>query len=122
MRRRSFLTSSIRVCADAGAMTFATAPLLALARVSDDLVAGLAIGFALGFLAGPLVRHLLAVREWAAAAREARLTDELLARLPLPPAPDQVDAGGVGPESDIDDLRATGLDGDPLPVSWRTSR
>jgi hypothetical protein len=117
MRRPSFLTSSIRDRTEAPGMTSVTEPLIALARVSDDLIVGLTIGVVLGFLAGPLVRHLLAVREWAAASREAHLTDELLARMPLSPGADTDD-----PE-DEDDRRASDLDdGAPVDVRWRTSR
>jgi hypothetical protein len=98
-------------------MTLAAAA-LALAHGSADLVAGLLIGSGLGFLAGPVVRHLLAVREWAAASREARLTDELIARLPdVTVPPSDADDGGRG----SGELRT--VDGSVRPaVRWRTSR
>jgi hypothetical protein len=54
---------------------------LAARAGSGDLIVGLLIGAAIGFLAGPLLRHWLAWREWADASREADLTDELLRRL-----------------------------------------
>jgi hypothetical protein len=96
-------------------MTVATS-LLALARPSGDLVAGIVIGVALGFLLGPFVRYVLAMREWAAASREARLTNELIARLPDPT--DVLDAdrddAGPGEPAHVDD--------DRVPVRWRTSR
>jgi hypothetical protein len=46
-----------------------------------DVLAGLAIGGAIGYLAGPILRHRLAYREWRDASREARLADELLTKL-----------------------------------------
>jgi hypothetical protein len=49
--------------------------------LTDDLLVGLAIGGAIGFVAGPILRHRLAYREWRDASREADLADELLARL-----------------------------------------
>ena len=117
MRRPSSLTSSIRDRTEAPGMTFTTEPLLALARVSDDLIVGLTIGVVLGFLAGPLVRHVLAVREWAAASREAHLTDELLARMPLSTGADTLD------REDEDDPHAVDPgDGAAVDVRWRTSR
>lgn len=97
-------------------MTIA-ASLIGLARISDDLIAGLVIGAALGFLAGPLVRYILAVREWTAASREARVTDELLERLPAaaPDVPGLHEDEGVGaPTGDDDAERA--------PVPWPASR
>jgi hypothetical protein len=44
-------------------------------------IAGLFVGMAVGFLAGPAVRSWLARREWMEASRQVRLTDEVLARL-----------------------------------------
>lgn len=100
-------------------MTFAAAFALSPANGSADLVAGLVIGAALGFLAGPVVRHLLAVREWAAASREARLTDELLSRLPDPTVTS--DGGDDGGGRGSRELRP--IDGSDQPaVRWRTSR
>jgi hypothetical protein len=56
--------------------------LLVAARTAlGDLIVGLVIGTAIGFLAGPILRHWLAWREWTDASRESRLTDELLTRL-----------------------------------------
>jgi hypothetical protein len=49
--------------------------------LTDDLLVGLAIGGAIGFVAGPILRHRLAYREWRDASREADLADELLAKL-----------------------------------------
>lgn len=46
-----------------------------------DFVAGLVIGAAGGFLVGPAVRSWMAWREWSDASRQARLTDEVLARM-----------------------------------------
>jgi len=46
-----------------------------------DFVAGLVIGAAVGFLVGPAVRSWMAWREWSDASRQARLTDEVLARM-----------------------------------------
>jgi hypothetical protein len=46
-----------------------------------DFVAGLVIGGAGGFLVGPAVRSWIAWREWSDASRQARLTDEVLARM-----------------------------------------
>lgn len=96
--------------------------------VSADLVVGLLLGAAIGFLAGPLVRGGLAVREWRAAsreAREARLTDELLFRIEeLSDLPDGWPEGPTDP-----DLATSGEPGptaEPAPddrtVPWRTSR
>jgi hypothetical protein len=44
-------------------------------------IAGLLIGAGIGFLLGPAVRSWLAYREWADASRQARLTEEILARM-----------------------------------------
>lgn len=49
--------------------------------VDADVLVGLAIGGAIGYLAGPILRHRLAYREWRDASREARLADELLTKL-----------------------------------------
>jgi hypothetical protein len=49
--------------------------------LTDDLLVGLAIGGAIGFVAGPILRHRVAYRAWRDASREADLADELLARL-----------------------------------------
>jgi hypothetical protein len=108
------------------------------ASVSADLVVGLLLGAAIGFLAGPLVRGGLAVREWREAsreAREARLTDELLFRIEeLSDLPD----GWPETAPDTDTEPATDADAGPAPsgepgqaaepvpddrtVPWRTSR
>jgi hypothetical protein len=55
--------------------------LVAARSGSGDLIVGLLIGIAIGFLAGPILRHWLAWREWTEASREDRLTDDLLTRL-----------------------------------------
>ena len=73
-------------------------------HLSGDLVVGLLIGASAGFLAGPVIRSPITYREWREASREARLTDEFLARL---------DEG-----EDADDLQEHGSD----PDRWRTSR
>jgi uncharacterized membrane protein len=44
-------------------------------------IAGFLIGAGIGFLLGPAVRSWLAYREWADASRQARLTEEILARM-----------------------------------------
>jgi hypothetical protein len=49
--------------------------------LTDDLLVGVAIGGAIGFLAGPILRHRLAYRAWRDASREADLADELIAKL-----------------------------------------
>jgi hypothetical protein len=46
-----------------------------------SFVAGLLVGIGIGFLLGPAVRSWLAFREWADASRQARLTDDILARM-----------------------------------------
>jgi uncharacterized membrane protein len=46
-----------------------------------DFIAGLLIGACIGFLLGPAARSWLIHREWADASRQARLTDEVLARM-----------------------------------------
>ncbi len=92
-------------------MTFAIT-LVALARPSGDLVAGLVIGAALGFLVGPFVRHRLAIREWTTASREARLTDDLLERLPTLAAPSGEEETSPEP-TEVDH---------PEAVRWPTSR
>jgi uncharacterized membrane protein len=46
-----------------------------------DFIAGLLIGACIGFLLGPAARSWLIHREWAHASRQARLTDEVLARM-----------------------------------------
>jgi hypothetical protein len=48
---------------------------------SGGFIAGLLIGIAVGFLVRPALRSWVAAREWAEASREARLTDEALARM-----------------------------------------
>jgi hypothetical protein len=55
--------------------------LVAACSGSGDLIVGLLIGTAIGFLGGPILRHWLVWREWTDASRESRLTDELLTRL-----------------------------------------
>jgi hypothetical protein len=72
-------------------------------HLSGDLLVGLAIGASIGFLVGPVVRSRITYREWREASRQARLTDELLARLD---------------GSDPDDLQEHGSG----PDRWRTSR
>lgn len=90
---------------------------LATIATIDDLVVGLLLGAAIGFLAGPLVRSRIAFREWSEARREAELTDELLARL------EDMDLDGFG---GTDDPLAPGDDGgEAAPegsARWRTSR
>jgi hypothetical protein len=54
---------------------------IAAVGLTDDLLVGVAIGGAIGFLAGPILRHRLAYRAWRDASREADLADELIARL-----------------------------------------
>lgn len=48
-----------------------------------DFIAGLLLGACIGFLVGPAARSWLIHREWAEASRQARLTDEVLARMEL---------------------------------------
>jgi len=91
--------------------------LLALARPSGDLVAGLVIGAMLGFLAGPFVRHLVTIREREEVSREAGLTDELLERLPdVRSEPDR------RPVDDADDVRDPLEPDERVSVRWRTRR
>ncbi|HET9671626.1 MAG TPA: hypothetical protein VFQ40_02110 [Actinomycetota bacterium] len=113
---------------------------LALIATIDDLVVGLLIGAAIGFLAGPVLRSRIAAREWVETRRESRLTDELLARLEAldlgelgglpdvrggagsePPRPDGSDPA----DRDATDRDATDRDAADPPaarVRWRTSR
>lgn len=49
--------------------------------MNNAFVAGLLIGVAVGWLANPLLRWWLAVREWREASSEAALADELLRRM-----------------------------------------
>jgi len=72
-------------------------------HLNADLLVGLAIGASVGFLTGPVIRSRITYHEWQEASRQARLTDEFLARLD---------------GSDEDDLQERGSDPDP----WRTSR
>lgn len=83
-------------------MIFTTILSVAGVHLSGDLLVGLAIGASVGFLAGPVIRSRITYREWQEASRQARLTDELLARLE---------------GSDPDDLQEHGSGPDP----WRTS-
>jgi hypothetical protein len=46
-----------------------------------SFIAGFLIGAGITFILGPAVRSWLAYREWADASRQARLTDEILARM-----------------------------------------
>jgi hypothetical protein len=50
---------------------------------TGDLVVGLLIGLVVGVFAGPALRSWLTLREWAAASRQAQLSDRLLNRLRL---------------------------------------
>jgi hypothetical protein len=72
-------------------------------HLNADLLVGLAIGASVGFLAGPVIRARITYHEWQEASRQARLTDEFLARLD---------------GEDPDDLQEHGSGSDP----WRTSR
>ena len=54
---------------------------IAALHANADLLVGVVIGLAVGFLAGPMLRAWLALAEWRAPSREAELTDELLGRL-----------------------------------------
>ena len=83
-------------------MIFAAILSAAGVHLSGDLVVGLLIGASVGILAGPVIRSRITYREWQEASRQARLTDEFLARL----------------DEDADDLEEHGSDRDP----WRTSR
>jgi hypothetical protein len=94
------------------------------AAPSADLVVGLLLGAAIGFLAGPLVRSGLLVREWREASREAResrLTDELLFRIEeeLTSTPDALELDEDAPTPDEG---AATPDEDERQVPWRTSR
>ena len=51
------------------------------AGVSDDLVAGLFLGFVLGFLGRPIVGSWMSWRESIRASREADLLDNVVARM-----------------------------------------
>lgn len=53
------------------------------------MVAGLLIGFVLGLLMGPILRSWLLWREYAEASHEARLHEEALRRMGVPPSPDE---------------------------------
>jgi len=44
-------------------------------------VGGLVLGLAAGMVVGPLVRLWISWREWSEASREARLTEDVLARM-----------------------------------------
>src|SRR5687767_4623648 len=46
-----------------------------------SFLAGLLLGASISFLLGPALRSWLAYREWTDASRQARLTDEILARM-----------------------------------------
>jgi hypothetical protein len=52
------------------------------------VLAGLLIGFVAGLVIGPLIRSWLAWREYLDASREARLHEETLRRMGLPPSSD----------------------------------
>ena len=44
-------------------------------------IAGVLVGAGIGFLLGPAMRSWLIHRQWAEASRQARLTDQILARM-----------------------------------------
>lgn len=50
-----------------------------------EFLSGLALGLVLGLLVGPLLRFWLTWHEWAAASREARLTERVLERMEAGP-------------------------------------
>jgi hypothetical protein len=68
---------------------------IALVNANADLLVGILIGVAVGFLAGPVLRAWLTYVEWTETSREARLTEELISRFgrdldELPEADQQV--------------------------------
>jgi hypothetical protein len=89
---------------------------VSLLATVDDLIVGLLVGAAIGFLGGPILRSRLVWQEWAAARREASLTDELLARLEASESEgiDEVPRRDNQPGSSTDPLEAS--------VRWRTPR
>lgn len=49
--------------------------------MTDTFLAGLLIGVTLGLLLAPILRWVLAAREWRQASKEAQLADEVLLRM-----------------------------------------
>lgn len=60
---------------------------------TDAFAVGLIVGILLGLLAGPVVRSLIARREWRDAAREAALTENLIELIERESRPQSADGG-----------------------------
>jgi hypothetical protein len=88
--------------------------LLAFLAKVDDLVVGLVLGAAIGFLAGPVLRSALVGREWTATRREAEVADRLLERLE---AMDGDEPVGTDPDELLEHR-----DVHRGPVRWRPAR
>jgi hypothetical protein len=82
-----------------------------------DFVAGLVIGVAVGFLVGPAVRSWMAWREWTEASRQARLTDEVLARMDEADEERVEGDPGAGPTSRPGSSRSNGPADGRIPTS-----
>lgn len=80
MADAGFLTSPLRPSVHLGGMLLA-AILAAGLGAYGIFIAGFLIGAGITFLLGPALRSWLAYREWADASRQARLTEEILARM-----------------------------------------
>jgi hypothetical protein len=77
---------------------------IAALHANADLLVGIVIGLAVGYLTGPLLRAWLIYFEWTETSREARLTEALI---------DRLDRG-------LDELLDTEAPDDER--TWRTSR
>lgn len=80
MTDTAFLMSPLRYVADPGDM-LATVILAAGGSGYGNFIAGFLLGASIAFLLGPAVRSWLAYREWADASKQARMTDQILARM-----------------------------------------